>query len=788
MNRIIGILRIFRFIKAIHLVGLVILVSLWGLRQWNPAPLETLQLKTFDFYQNLRPRENKKTPIPVAIIDLDEKSLAKFGQWPWPRTLLAELVDKLVAYRVAVVGFDSFFPEYDRMSPTLMADNLRGLEPGIVEQIRAQPRTEAAFAKALSQARVVLGQGTLESPRDWGGTIPRKANFAELGGDPRPNMPAFPAVLRNVPELEGAAVGLGMVSLSPEVDGVVRRVNMALRVDKEIFPTLTLDMLRVLAGQKNIVLKIDSKNRTQSVLVPKVGAIPTDERFRTWVHFRPTDKAMYVSAGDVLDGTVPPERLQNALALVGTSALGLKDIRNTPINQNLPGVEVHAQLLEMVMTQSFLRRPPWVQEAEVFAVVVMGLLMIVLVPLLGATLTLLFVVVIIGGLVGGSWYSYAENGMLVDAVYPSLSGLAMYMSLTYMNYIREEAQKKQVRGAFSMYMSPALVEKLAKEPDLLRLGGEMKDMSLLFADIRGFTTISETYKDDPEDLTNFINKFLTPMTGVILEREGTIDKYMGDCIMAFWNAPLDDEAHAAHACESALKMLGACSDVGVTVKADAEERASKAREDLAAAEARIEGGDETAEADVTEAKRQLALAEKETKLEVKIGIGVNTDVVCVGNMGSDQRFDYSVLGDGVNLAARLEGQSKTYGTTVVIGEGAQRQAPQYATIELDRIQVKGKLEPVTIFGLLGDPEMAQTDTFKQFAARHAEMLAAYRRESWDQSEALSKECREACGPWGIEGLYDLFDERIQDYRENPPPADVRDENGVWNGVFVATSK
>ncbi|SVD21608.1 uncharacterized protein METZ01_LOCUS374462, partial [marine metagenome] len=301
-----------------------------------------------------------------------------------------------------------------------------------------------------------------------------------------------------------------------------------------------------------------------------------------------------------------------------------------------------------------------------------------------------------------------------------------YMSLTYMNFIREERQKKQVRGAFSMYMSPALVEKLADDPELLRLGGEMKEMTLLFADIRGFTTISETYKEHPEALTEFINKFLTPMTGVILDRQGTIDKYMGDCIMAFWNAPLDDAEHPTNACDSALAMLKACDDVGITVKAQAEERASQARQTITAGRERLEKGDSQAEEEIKSAEEMLMLAEKERELTVKIGIGLNTDIVCVGNMGSDQRFDYSVLGDGVNLAARLEGQSKTYGVAVVLGEDTQQQVSDYACIELDLLQVKGQTRPTRIFGLLGDQGAALSSEFATYKEQHDKLLLSYR--------------------------------------------------------------
>ena len=779
-------------VKPIHLVGLIMLAALWGFRHWNPPPLQTMQLKTFDLYQRIKPREPKDLPVPVVIIDIDETSLERYGQWPWPRTLLAQLVDKVREYGAGVIGFDVFFPEYDRMSPTLLAENLRGLDEELAQQLKALPTTEAIFAKSFQKMRVVLGQGTLPNVTEPRETLPLKAKIALLGNQKKimARMPGFPGVLRNVPELEATAMGLGMVALEPEIDGVIRRVNMALRIDEQVYPTITLEMMRLALGQENLLIRLDEKAQTQSIRIrglKQLGTpeIPTDSRFRTWIHFRPHDPdGMYVSAADVLEGTVPAARLQNALSLVGTSALGLKDIRHTPLSDTLPGVEIHAQLLEMMLTNSFLHRPPWIQNAEVFAVVVVGLIMIILVPLLGATYTLLFAVVLIGTMIGFSWYAYTDMKMLVDAIYPSLSGIVLYMSLTYMNFIREERQKKQVRGAFSMYMSPALVEKLADDPDLLRLGGEMKEMTLLFADIRGFTTISETYKEHPEALTEFINKFLTPMTGVILDRQGTIDKYMGDCIMAFWNAPLDDAEHPTNACDSALAMLKACDDVGVTVKAQAEERASQARQTITAGRERLEKGDSQAEEEIKSAEEMLMLAEKERELTVKIGIGLNTDIVCVGNMGSDQRFDYSVLGDGVNLAARLEGQSKTYGVAVVLGEDTQKQVSDYACVELDLLQVKGQTRPTRIFGLLGDQGAALSSEFTTYKEQHDKLLLSYRAQEWDEASNLSGKCRDLCSPWGNTGLYDLFDDRIAEYRENPPG----DKEGNWDGVYIATSK
>jgi len=283
---------------------------------------------------------------------------------------------------------------------------------------------------------------------------------------------------------------------------------------------------------------------------------------------------------------------------------------------------------------------------------------------------------------------------------------------------------------------------LADDPTKLTLGGEMRDMTVLFCDVRGFTTISEQF--DAVGLTRFINRFLTPMTEVIMDRRGTIDKYMGDCIMAFWNAPLDDPEHAANGCRSALRMLEERDSLNAKLKEEAE-------------------------------------AEDRKFIPVNIGIGLNTGSICVGNMGSEQRFDYSVLGDDVNLASRLEGQSKTYGVHIVIGENTANQVPDFAVVELDLIKVKGKTEAVRIFAVLGDDDEAKTERFQKLKVAHDALLQAYRGQQWEQVAELDRVCRSLIGDYFIEGFYDLIAERVEEFRANPPGAD-------WDGVFVATSK
>jgi adenylate cyclase len=314
------------------------------------------------------------------------------------------------------------------------------------------------------------------------------------------------------------------------------------------------------------------------------------------------------------------------------------------------------------------------------------------------------------------------------------------MVSSLVSYLKSETERRQVRNAFTRYMHPKLVEELAKHPEKLRLGGETRPMTILFCDIRGFTTISEQF--DAHGLTQMINKFLTPMTGIIMDNRGYIDKYIGDCIMAFWNAPLDDRDHAVNACVSALSMHQRLAELGEVWEAEAK-------------------------------------AEGRKYVPIHIGIGLNTGDCCVGNMGADQRFNYSVLGDDVNLASRLEGQSKPYGVGTVIGPRTRELTPEFAALELDLIRVKGKTRPVRIFTLLGDPEMAESVEFKSHAGRHERLLAAYRSQKWDEAESLLAQCRQADLHLGK--LYDLYAERISAFRQNPPGAD-------WDGTYTATSK
>ena len=722
----------------------VLLALFVGLRIWDPAPVEALRLQVFDFYQRIQPRV--ASAQPVVIVDIDDTSLAEIGQWPWPRNVIAELTDRLFRLRAAVVAFDVIFAEPDRMSPHLVAQRFPTLGNEAAAALRTLPSYDAVFADSLRKGRVVLAQAPVGRDGVGNNRPPqRKAAMAEVGGDPRPFLISFGGMLRNMEPLEQAAKGLGSVTFAPEADGIARRVPLVVRVGNEIVPSLTAEILRVATGQTTLVVRSNIAG-IDSIIVGGV-AIPTDNYARKWVYFAPPDPARYISARDILQGVVPPERIAGKLVVVGTSATALGDIKATPVSPAMPGVEVHAQLLETILSGSGLIRPNYALGAELVVLVAAGLIIAVLTAFGGALATLAFGAVAASGMGAGSWYLYARHGVLIDVAFAAVGSIAVYTVLVWARYVREESERKSVRRAMSQYLSPALVDQLAADPSRLVLGGELRTMTFLFSDIRGFTSISERYKSDPTSLTRLINRFMTPMTDVILARSGTIDKYIGDCIMAFWNAPLPDAAHATHALEAALDMSQALAILNAELRAEAGAGVS----------------------DVGSA----------APIELQIGIGINTGDCVVGNMGSRQRFDYSVLGDAVNLASRLESQSKAYGVVTVIGEATAAQAGDFPMIELDLIAVKGKTEPVRIFTLLGDRSRLASREFQELRDRHGRMLTAYRTRDWGSARALLADCRASAPELG--SLYDLYRARIDAFEASPPGPD-------WQGVYIAESK
>jgi adenylate cyclase len=724
-----------------RLVCLLLLIGLAALRIADPAPIEELRVRTFDTFQAIEPRV--KTARPVTIVDIDEKSLAKFGQFPWPRTLIADLITNLTRLGAAVIAFDVIFSEPDRLNPDVAADTFRNLDDETRGKLRALPSNDQLFADAMRRSRVVLGESGLPYVlSEFDKTLP-VTGLAMLGEDPHRFMFEFPGMLRNTQVLETAAGGRGMLTIDPEHDGIVRRVPMIMQAQGATMPALSFEMLRVATRTDTIFIKSDQAG-IKSIAV-KGFEVPTDRNGQLWVHFAHNDPSIYVSAVDVLDGSVRPEKIAGKLVLIGTSAVGLNDIKTTPVSPAMPGVEIHAQVLEAALTRTLLSQPPYGPALEFGAALLLGILVIAFAPMFGPVTLVAVGALLAALLIGTSWYFYTQHRLLIDFTYPLLSTTLIYLTLIFTSFVREQAQRRQIRSAFGQYLSPALIEQLAQSPEKLVLGGEEREMTIMFSDVRGFTTISESYKNDPQGLTALMNRFLTPLTNAILARKGTIDKYMGDAIMAFWNAPLDDREHQLNACEAAVDMLD-----------------------------RI---------DVLNKQRELEAQDGgHAYIPINVGVGLNTGTCVVGNMGSDLRFDYSVLGDSVNLASRLEGQSKEYGFPIIVGSRtALAVKDKFAILELDFIMVKGKKEPEVIYAIAGRQDTAQSGRFQRLRNLTIEMLACYRSRDWEGALAAIERGRRTDDARVLELLYNLYETRIRDYRQNPPSED-------WNGAFALLTK
>jgi adenylate cyclase len=609
--------------------------------------------------------------------------------------------------------------------------------------LRALPSNDQILADAMRRSRVVLGESGLPYVlSEYDNTLPL-TGLAMLGEEPQPFLLNFPGLLRNVHVLEKAAAGRGLFTIKTERDGIVRRVPMMMQAQGATMPSLSFEVLRVATGTDTIFIKSE-KAGIKSIAV-KGFEVPTDRNGQLWVHFARHDPSIYVSAVDVLEGRVAPEMIARKLVLIGTSAVGLLDVKTTPIDPVMPGVEVHAQVLESALTRAVLSQPIYAIVAEFCAAIVLGILVIAFAPLFGPVTLVAVGALFASLLVGTSWYFYTQHRLLIDFTYPLLSTTSIYLTLIFTSFVREQAQRRQIRSAFGQYLSPALIEQLAQSPEKLVLGGEEREMTIMFSDVRGFTTISESFKSDPQGLTALMNRFLTPLTNAILARKGTIDKYMGDAIMAFWNAPLDDKEHQLHACEAALDMLQRIDVLNKQREQEAQE-----------------GGP--------------------PYIPLNVGVGLNTGVCVVGNMGSDLRFDYSVLGDSVNLASRLEGQSKEYGFPIIVGsKTALAVKDKFAILELDFIMVKGKKEPEVIYAIAGREDTAQSGRFQRLRNLTIEMLACYRSRDWEGALAAIERGRRTDDAQALELLYNLYETRILGYQKNPPPED-------WNGAFALLTK
>jgi len=725
------------------LIPVLVLIGALALQVQDGPVVAELRNKVFDTYQRLKPRAYDPG-VPVRILAIDEESLGRLGQWPWSRAVLARIVDRLAGADAAVV-LDILLAEPDRTGPASLMKQWEGRPQAQIlgNAVWSFPDPDAELAKALAGRPTVTAFSLNDAP---GGRAPLlKMHPALAGDDPLPFLLARQGATPSLAIFEAAAAGNGAVTVVPDTDGIIRRVPLMFDYQGRIYPSLAAEALRVAEGASTDIIKSSNANQEEAfgrhtgVNNIKIGQFVVPVQFNGDLILYDTGPRAerYVPAWKILDPGFDASSLAGKIVLLGSTAQGLRDFKPTPLNPAAAGIDVHAQMIEQMIAGQFLRRPDWAPGAETLGLGAFGLLLIFLIHRLGALWSAAVGAAAVAVALGASWLSFLRYALLFDPIYPSFAALAIYLSGSLLGYLRTEGERRWIRKAFGQYLAPVVVEELSRNPGLLKLGGELRELTVMFSDIRDFTRIAETL--DPHALTHLINSILTPLTAAIYERKGTVDKYIGDCIMAFWNAPLPDPEHRRNALLAALGMREALATTNLRLAAEA---AKEGREPV----------------------------------PVGIGIGLNSGPCTFGNMGSEQRFAYSALGDTVNLASRLESLTRAYGVEIIVGEDAAAGMADMALLEIDRVRVKGRSRPLTIYTLLA---AARDPGFERLAEAQGRFLAAYRRQDWPAAKACMAECRELAP--GLGGLYDLFARRIADYAVNPAmPA--------WDGVHVAGSK
>lgn len=730
--------------RSAVLAGLAALLGVFAAQLTGLAGTDRLGLLLFDAYQRAAPRPFEDAA--VRIVDIDDESIRRLGQWPWPRTDVADLVRKLTAAGASTVAFDVVFAEADRTSPALLAQRV-GRDGGaapIVAALAAMPDHDAAFAQSLKDAPSVLG---FFLTRDGAAAaMPPKAGIAVVGSPPSAGVPRFPNAIQPLTPLRDAASGDGFVSLIGDADGIVRKAPLIAFQGDQLLPALSLDALRTAQGAGSITVKSSDASGEYGgqgeVVSLKVGQfeVPTTHAGELWMYYTAPHPERVVPAWKILTGQLSPAAMEREFAgrivLIGTGAAGLRDVVATPVQERELGVMVHAQAIEQMILGKFLVRPDWALGLERALLLVLGLVLVLALPLLGAVRGAVLGALLVGGVGSGSWYAFRAHGFLLDPTYIVLGLAAVYAVETVWTYYREERQRAYIHRAFDRYLSPDMVKRIVDDPGQLELGGEEREMTVLFCDIRGFSRLSEQL--DPQAIIRFLIAFLTPMCDVLLDRKATIDKFIGDAIVAFWNAPLDDPNQYANAARGSLAMV---------------ERLAALNRDQP----------------------------PDWPGDVQIGIGLNAGPCCVGNMGSAQRLSYSLIGDTVNLASRIEGLTKLFGVQIAIGSALAAHLPGFAVLPLGRVRVVGRTASETVSGLLGDESLAQDAAYRAFALGHLAMFDAYHARDWARAAMLTEAGTDAAARYGLARLYDVMRGRIAGFARNPPGSD-------WDGTFEATEK
>ena len=735
--------------RALQLLLNLSVVVLFALNTIGFFELDVVsRVENFAYDQRIRWAMPGGQDKRIVILDIDEKSLQDLGQWPWSRDLLARLVNQLFDhYKIDTLGFDIVFAEPDQSSglakleeigQTTLKDSKQYLEK--LGELKQSLDFDGLFAQSLKNRKVALGYvfksdgGRSASIGQLPAPVFAKGSFSpdSVGAVYQSGYTA------NLPALQNQAVSGGFFNASPLVDrdGVFRRVSMLQGHDGALYENLALAMARLVMGVPDLKLNHAGGEQDAFALESiQLGPwrIPVDINVGAYIPYRgPEGSYPYVSAADVLTGGVPLELLKGTAVLMGTTAPGLKDLRSTPVGEVYPGVEAHANLLAGILDGTIKERPAYTLGLELVLMLVLGLLLAFLLPTLGPLWASIIGLGLMGSWVAANLYAWQQANLVLPLAPLLLMMVSQYLLSMGYGFFVESRGKRQLSGLFGQYVPPELVGEMAKDPGAYSLAGESRELTVLFSDVRGFTTISEGL--NPTDLTELMNQYLSPMTEVIHHHRGTIDKYMGDAIMAFWGAPVPDPAHATHAVQAALDMIAKLHTLQDGFKARGWP-------------------------------------------PILIGVGLSTGEMTVGNMGSSFRMAYTVMGDAVNLGARLEGLTRVYGVDIIVSEFTKEQAPEFIYRELDRVRVKGKNLPVVIFEPICAKAQEDSNRHEELAL-YEQALAAYKQQDWVGAQAGFEALQKLCPD---HALYPMYIERLTYLQQNPPGAN-------WDGAFTFKTK
>jgi adenylate cyclase len=691
-----------RPMSHIGLAAAIVPILLCGsLAYWEPFGARALRDIVFDLYQRWSPRPYDPD-APVRVVAIDDESLARVGQWPWPRAKLAELVERLTKAGAATVVLDVLFSEPERR---------QGEE--------ASGSGDQRLANAIGSANLVLGITLAEQ----GAAPPAKAGFSHAGADPRPFLPRFNGALLPIVPLREPAAGLGAMNFVPDRDLVVRELPTLFNAAGEFAPTLAMEALRLAQGASSYVTRSGDASgdsdygEAPGMTAIRVGSVETLTARNGTIRIRyaGTQAERRVPAWRIFEDDFDAKPVQGAIVFVGATASALYDLRATPLEPNVPGIDIHAEMVESIIAGAQLTRPDFMRGLETVLVIVGGLFGLSaasrLAPLSGATVTTMLV----AAFVGTSALAFTSLQQLFDPLWPGMATLGSF-GVAGVSVLRQtERERRQVREAFAHYLSPAVVESLARDPSRLVLGGETRILTVMFSDIRGFTSRSETLS--AEDVVGFLNSVHTPLTQHVLDTGGTLDKFMGDGMMAFWNAPVEVPDHVRAALRCALLMQRTIQDIEARLRAEAE-------------------------------------AQGKTATGVSIGIGIHTGPACVGNIGSQQRFDYSAIGDTVNAAARIEPLCKTFRVGILVSQAVVEAAPDFAALYVGSVALRGRQRETPLYALHGD-EAAVTEAFKRFRQQHDEAVRLCAQNDARGFQLLAQCARDPLGA-AYQGFYEVL--------------------------------